>query len=147
MEEVLKEVRKLDNLSTNFVVVSLIILCVGIAIIIIWAKLNTENTVVDFVSLTLFISSIIVSITGLIMSCKLMHDARELYDNTLYEYIEEKDYTLYINGVERDTDKMNIRQIKFSWNKTEVNDEEKEIYITRNSDWREFNYEKEDLYY
>ena len=134
MEEVLKEVRKLDNLSTNFVVVSLIILCVGIAIIIIWAKLNTENTVVDFVSLTLFISSIIVSITGLIMSCKLMHDARELYDNTLYEYIEEKDYTLYINGVERDTDKMNIRQIKFSWNKTEVNDEEKEIYITRNSD-------------
>lgn len=133
MEEVLKEVRKLDNLSTNFVVVSLIILCVGIAIIIIWAKLNTENTVVDFVSLTLFISSIIVSITGLIMSCKLMHDARELYDETLYEYIEEKDYTLYINGVERDTDKMNIRQLKFSWNRTEVNDEEKEIYITKNS--------------
>lgn len=134
MEEILKEVRKLDDLATNFVIVSLIILCAGIAIIIVWAKINTDNKVFDFVSLTLFITSIIVSITGLIMSCKLMHDARELYDNTLYEYIEEKDYTLYINGTKRDTDKMNIRQLKFEWGKTEVNDEEKEIYIMKNSD-------------
>lgn len=133
MEEILKEVRKLDDLATNFVAVSLIILCAGIAIIIVWAKLNIDNKVFDFVSLTLFVTSIIVFITGLIMSCKIMHDARELYNNTLYEYIE-KDYTLYINGTKRDTDKMNIRQISFEWDKTEVNDEEKEIYITKNSD-------------
>lgn len=134
MEEILKEVKRLDDLSTTFVIVSIIIFAIGVIIAIVWVKSKSDSDVFDFITLTLFSSSIIVCIIGLIISCKIMSDARELYDETLYEYIEEKDYTLYINGTERDTNKMNIRQLKFRWDRTEVDDEKKEIYITKNCD-------------
>lgn len=132
MEEILKEVKRLDDLSTKFVIISIIIFAIGVIIAIIWVKSKSDSEVFDFITLTLFSSSMIVCIIGLIISCKIMSNARELYDETLYEYIEEKDYTLYINGTKRDTDKMNIRQLKFRWDRTEVNDEMKEIYITKN---------------
>ena len=134
MEEILKEVKRLDDLSTTFVIRSIIIFAIGVIIAIIWVKSKSDSNVFDFITLTLFTSSIIVCIVGLIISCKIMSDARNLYDETLYEYIEEKDYTLYINGTERDTNKMNIRQLKFRWDRTEVDDEKKEIYITKNCD-------------
>jgi len=134
MEEILKEVKRLDDLSTTFVIISIIIFAIGVIIAIIWVKSKSDSNVFDFITLTLFTSSIIVCIVGLIISCKIMSDARNLYDETLYEYIEEKDYTLYINGTERDTNKMNIRQLKFRWDRTEVDDEKKEIYITKNCD-------------